>query len=297
MYEQFRGTGVALVTPFKKDQTIDFDSFHRLIDTLINARVEYLVPLGTTGESATISREEKKEIFQFVAKATAERIPLVAGIGGNNTAGILQDFEYFDLKGYEAVLSVSPYYNKPSQEGIYQHYKTLSEHSPLPIILYNVPSRTGSNITSETTLRLARDCPGIIGIKEASGNLDQCAAIIRDKPEGFLVISGDDAITLPMIALGGDGVISVIANAYPAEFGEMTRLCLQGDFRSARILHFRFLEMIHSLFEEGSPSGIKTYLSELGIVENTYRLPVVPVSEKLHKRIRELIRNFNRSQV
>ncbi len=292
MQVQFRGTGVALVTPFKKDQSIDFESFRRLIDHLIGFGVEYLVPLGTTGETATISKEERKEIFLFVAEATAGRIPLVAGIGGNNTAEILHGLGYYDLKGYQAILSVSPYYNKPSQEGIYQHYKTMGEASPLPIILYNVPSRTGSNITAETTLRIARDCPRIIGIKEASGNFDQCESIIRDRPKGFLVISGDDSITLPLVALGGDGVISVVANAFPKDFAEMTRLCLKGDFASARPIHYRLVEIIHTLFEEGSPSGIKAYLSEMGLAENTFRLPVVPVSEKLHQRIRDLIRKY-----
>jgi len=292
MEGQFRGTGVALVTPFKKDQTIDFEAFRRLVDHLIKSGVEYLVPLGTTGETVTISKEERREIFPFVAEATARRVPLVAGIGGNNTAEIIHGFGYYDLKGYQAILSVSPYYNKPSQEGIYQHYRALGAASPLPIILYNVPSRTGSNITAETTLRIARDFPLIIGIKEASGNFDQVETIIRNRPKGFLVISGDDAITLPLVALGGDGVISVVANAFPVDFAEMTRLCLKGDFAAARPLHYKLVEIIHTLFEEGSPSGIKAYLSEMGLSENTFRLPVVPVSEKLHQKIRDLIRKY-----
>ncbi|HVB02822.1 MAG TPA: 4-hydroxy-tetrahydrodipicolinate synthase [Chitinophagaceae bacterium] len=295
MYPHFRGTGVALITPFKSNLQVDYGAFKRLLEHLIAAGVEYLVPLGTTGETATISKEEKKEIFTFVMQTVAGRLPLVAGIGGNNTEDILESFRTMEIAGYQAILSVSPYYNKPSQEGIYQHYKKLAAHSPLPIILYNVPSRTGSNITAETTLRLAADCSNIIGIKEASGDFEQCTAILRHKPKGFLVISGDDAITLPLCALGGDGVISVVANAFPEDFGIMTRLCLKGDFAGARPLHNKLADIIRSLFTEGSPSGIKAYLSEMGLVENVCRLPVVPVSEKFQARIRGYLLEYKKN--
>lgn len=290
--QQFRGTGVAMVTPFHADGSVDYDSLRNVINFLIGHQVEYLVPLGTTGESATISKEEKKAIFQFVKEVNAGRLPLVAGIGGNHTLDILHAFEYFDLTGYDAILSVSPYYNKPSQEGIYQHYKQLATHAPLPIILYNVPSRTGSNVTADTTLRLAHDFKKIIGTKEASGNFDQCMQIIQHRPDGFMVISGDDAITLPLIALGGDGVISVVANAFPKDFAAMTRACLAGDFATARPLHYKLVNIIHTLFSEGSPSGIKAYLKEMGLCENSFRLPVVPVSESLYAKIRHYLAEY-----
>lgn len=288
-HPRFPGTGVALVTPFLEDGDIDFASLTRIIEHLVNGSIDYLVVLGTTGESATLSHDEKQKIFSHVSLVNAGRLPLVAGIGGNDTRSVLHDLAGFELEGYGAILSVSPYYNKPSQEGIYRHYRAVAEASPLPLILYNVPGRTGMNMTAETSLRIARDCPGIIGIKEASGNLDQIMRILRDKPEGFEVISGDDAITLPMIALGASGVISVIGNAYPKRFSDMVRKCLAGDFAGARPDHFRMLEAVDTLFAEGSPSGVKAYLSELGLCGHHSRMPVVPVSDLLMGRIRGLM--------
>lgn len=288
-HPRFPGTGVALVTPFLPNGDIDFESLSRIIEHLVQGSIEYIVVLGTTGESATLSHEEKQKVFSFVSQVNAGRLPLVAGIGGNDTRSVLHDLAGFELEGYGAVLSVSPYYNKPSQEGIYGHYRAVAEASPLPVILYNVPGRTGMNMTAEATLRIARECPSVIGTKEASGNLDQIMRILRDKPEGFEVISGDDAITLPMIALGATGVISVIGNAYPKRFSDMVRKCLAGDFAGARPDHFRMLEAVDTLFAEGSPSGVKAYLHEMGLCGNHFRLPVVPVSETLRERIRGIM--------
>lgn len=287
---QFTGTGIAIVTPFHADGTIDWKSFEKLIGFWIAGKVEYLVVLGTTGESATVHGEEKQEVFSFVAKQVAGRLPLVAGIGGNDTREVIEGFRQFNLTGYSAILSVGPYYNKPNQEGLYQHYKALNDATPLPIMMYNVPSRTGQNITAETQLRIARDCPNIFATKEASGNLDQIMQIIQQKPAHFMVISGDDALTLPMIALGAEGVTSVVANAYPLDFSDMVRACLAGDFEKGRKLHYQYTDIIASLFAEGSPSGIKCYLSEMGLCQNTFRQPVWPVSEGLHGRIRKNVR-------
>ena len=235
--------------------------------------MEYLVVLGTTGESATVHGEEKQEIFSFVSETVKGRLPLVAGIGGNDTREVTDDFHDFDLKGYDAIHSVSPYYNRPNQEGLLQHYKALDATTPLPIIMYNVPSRTGQNVTAETQLRIAHECKNIFATKEASGNFDQIHLIIKNKPEDFMVISGDDAITLPMIAVGGEGVISVVANAYPKGFSDMVRSSLCGKFKEALPLHYKYVDIITSLFAEGSPSGVKAYLSEMGLCANTFRLP------------------------
>lgn len=288
--EKFTGTGIAIVTPFHIDGKIDWDSFKKLIEFWIKGKVEYLVVLGTTGESATIHGEEKQEVFSFVNKVVGGRVPLVAGIGGNDTHKLIEEFKTFNLEGYEAILSVSPYYNKPNQEGLFQHYKALDAAAPLPIIIYNVPSRTGQNMTAYTQLRIARECKSIFATKEASGNFDQINEIIKYKPAGFLVISGDDGITLPMMALGADGVISVVANAYPKDFSDMVRLCLNGKFGEAQQLHYKYTDIITSMFTEGSPSGVKVYLSEMGLCENTFRLPVWPVSVKHHESIRELMK-------
>jgi len=286
---RFAGTGVAVVTPFQADGTVDLPSLTKILEHLIDGQVNYLVMLGTTGESATLDHKEKQQIFSHTCGITAGRLPLVAGIGGNDTSRVLEDIQGFDLTGYSAILSVSPYYNKPSQEGIYRHYQAVAAASPLPVILYNVPGRTSMNMTADTTLRIARDCPNVIGTKEASGNLDQIMRILRGKPEGFEVISGDDAITLPMIALGATGVISVIGNAYPKIFSDMVRKCLAGNFHAARPDHFRLLEAIDTLFAEGSPSGIKAYMHEMGLCENQFRLPVVPVSDTLYSNIRGIM--------
>ena len=288
--EKFTGTGIAIVTPFHIDGKIDWDSFKKLIEFWIKGKVEYLVVLGTTGESATIHGEEKQQVFSFVNETVLGRLPLVAGIGGYDTSDVLEGFKTFDLTGYDAILSVSPYYNKPNQEGLFQHYKILSINAPLPIMMYNVPSRTGQNITAETQLRIAHECKNIFATKEASGNFDQIMQIIKYKPADFMVISGDDGIALPMIALGAEGVTSVVANAYPKDFSDMIRLCLNGKFAEAAQLHYRYTDIINSMFAEGSPSGVKTYLSEMDLCQNTFRQPVWPVSSALHAKIKELMK-------
>jgi 4-hydroxy-tetrahydrodipicolinate synthase len=288
--DKFIGTGIAIVTPFSEDGKIDWDSFKKLVEFWIRGKVNYLVALGTTGESATIHGKEKQEVFSFLAKAVAGRLPLVAGIGGNDTHEVMEGFRNFDLEGYDAILSVSPYYNKPNQEGLFQHYKALNAVTPLPIMMYNVPSRTGQSVSGETTIRIANECKNVFATKEACGNFDQVNYIIKYKPAGFMVISGDDGITLPMIACGADGLVSVVANAYPAEYAEMVRLCLEGKFAEARCLHYRYTDIINSMFAEGSPSGVKAYLSEMGLCKNTFRLPVWPVSSKLHSQIKEMMK-------
>jgi 4-hydroxy-tetrahydrodipicolinate synthase len=288
--KKFTGTGIAIVTPFQADGKIDWNSYKKLIEFWIAGGVEYLVVLGTTGESATIHGEEKQQVFSFVSDAIGGRLPLVAGIGGNDTREVTDGFKKFDLKGYDAILSVSPYYNKPNQEGLFQHYKVLNEATPLPIMMYNVPSRTGMHVTADTQLRIAHECKNIFATKEASGNFEQINQIIKYKPEEFMVISGDDPITLPMIAAGADGLISVVANAYPKDYSDMVRFCLAGDFVEAQKLHLKYTDIIASMFAEGSPSGVKAYLSEMGLCENTFRLPVWKVSEKHYQKIRELMK-------
>lgn len=282
---KFFGTGVAMVTPFQTDGQVDYNALRDLINYLINGGVEYLVSLGTTGESVTLSKDEKKKVWAFTAEVNNGRVPLVAGIGGNNTHEVVNEVKSFDTTGYDAILSASPNYNKPTQEGIYQHYKAIAEASPLPVILYNVPSRTGSNVSAETTVRLAQDFKNIIGMKEASGNFDQLNQIMRDKPEDFLLISGDDPISLPMIALGGAGVISVVGNALPRQFSDMIRLCLKGDFKSAQKGHSSMIEFTRMMFAEGSPAGVKTALKALGVCGDTVRLPLVQVSSTLADKI------------
>ena len=287
--EKFTGTGIAIVTPFHTDGKIDWESFSKLIEFWIKGKVEYLVVLGTTGESATIHGDEKQQVFSFVAKEVDGRLPLVAGIGGSDTSKVIYEYKNFDLKGYDAILTASPAYNKPNQEGIFQHYKALDTVAPLPIIMYNVPSRTGQNVSGETTIRIVKECKKIFATKEACGNFDQINYIIKNKPDHFMVISGDDPITLPMIACGAEGLISVVANAYPLEYAAMVRLCLKGNFNEAQTLHYKFIDIIASMFTEGSPSGVKAYLSEMGLCQNTFRLPVWPVSEKHLANIKELM--------
>jgi 4-hydroxy-tetrahydrodipicolinate synthase len=288
--KKFTGTGIAIVTPFHTDGKIDWDSYKKLIEFWIEGKVEYLVVLGTTGESATVHGEEKQQLFSFVSKTVAGRLPLIAGIGGNDTAEVIEGFKSFDLKGYDAILSVSPYYNKPNQEGLFQHYKALNDATPLPIMMYNVPSRTGMNVTADTQLRIARECRNIFATKEASGNFEQINQIIKYKPAEFMVISGDDPVTLQMIAAGAEGLVSVVANAYPKEYSEMVRLCLAGKFAEAQKLHYKYTDIITSMFAEGSPSGVKAYLSEMGLCQNTFRLPVWKVSEKHQQKIKELMK-------
>lgn len=282
-----KGLGVALVTPFRHDKTIDFDALSNLIENLIEEKADYLVVLGTTGETPALFPEEKKQIREFVKKQVDGRIPLVLGLGGNHTMAVVDEVMNTDLEGFEAILSVVPFYNKPSQEGLIAHYKAIAEASPLPVILYNVPGRTGVNMTAQTTLRLARECDKIIGIKEASGKFEQIEEIIKNKPENFQVISGDDSITYPLMTLGAVGVISVIGNAFPKEFGKMVRLCLDGNFDDALPIHFRFTELFNLLFVDGNPAGVKCTLNALGRIENELRLPLVPTrlstNEKIHK--------------
>lgn len=287
---KFTGTGIAIVTPFDTDGSIDWNSFKKLIEFWIKNKVEYLVVLGTTGESATVHGEEKQSVFSFVSQTVAGRMPLVAGIGGNDTQEVLQGYRGFDLKGYDAILTVSPYYSKPNQEGLFQHYKALDAAAPLPVMMYNVPGRTGQNVTGETTVRIAKECKNIFATKEACGNFDQINHIIKYKPKDFMVISGDDGIALPMIACGADGVISVVANAYPGDFAEMVRLCLAGKFAEAKSIHYKYTDIINSMFAEGSPSGVKAYLAEMGLCQNAFRQPVWPVSEKMQQQIRELMK-------
>lgn len=282
---KFYGTGVAIVTPFESNGEIDYNGLRALINYLIDGGIEYIVSLGTTGESVTLSNDEKKKVWSFTAEVNNGRVPLVAGIGGNNTNEIVNEVKSFNIAGYDAILSSSPAYNKPSQEGIYQHYKAISEVAPLPIILYNVPSRTGSNMAAETTTRLAHDFKNIIGMKEASGNFDQLNQIMRDKPDDFLLISGDDPIALPMIALGGAGVISVVGNALPRQVSDMIRLCLKGDFTAAQKGHSAVIDFTRMMFAEGNPAGIKTALKALGICGDTVRLPLVQVSSTLAEKI------------
>jgi len=288
----FCGTGVAIVTPFLENGDIDQQSLEKLINHLINGKVDYLVVLGTTGENATLDKAEKQQVFSLVNQFNKNRVKLVAGIGGNNTRAIANDFLSYDLTGYSAILSVSPYYNKPSQEGLYQHYKALNDISPLPIIMYNVPGRTGMNVSVDTTIRIAQNCKNIIATKEASGNIEQIMQIIKDKPAGFEVISGDDGITLPLMACGAIGVISVVANAYPKEFSNMVSLCAQEKYSEARPVHEKMLPIIQSMFAEGSPSGVKYYLHKLGVIKETFRLPVVGVNDKHKEKIDQLMKSI-----
>jgi 4-hydroxy-tetrahydrodipicolinate synthase len=289
---KFYGTGIAIVTPFHADGQVDYDGLKNLINYLIDGGVEYIVSLGTTGETATLSSEEKKKIWAFTAELVNGRINLVAGIGGNNTAEVVEQIKSFDTTGYDAILSASPQYNKPTQEGIYQHYKAIAEAAKLPILLYNVPSRTGSNVSADTTVRLARDFKNIVGIKEASGNFDQINQIMRDKPEGFLMISGDDPVSFPMIALGAVGVISVVGNALPRQTSDMIRKCLNHDFKGAEKGHYDLIDITRLCFIEGSPAGVKTALKQLGVCGDTVRLPLVQVSEYTAEKIIKEIQKF-----
>ena len=285
-----KGMGVALITPFKADKSIDFSALARLIEYQIKNGIDFLVVLGTTAETPALTPDEKRRVREFVAERVAGRVPLVLGLGGNNTAGLCDEIRSTDLSAYQAILSVVPYYNKPSQEGIYQHYAAIAQASPLPIILYNVPGRTGVNMTAETTLRLARDfSDNIIAIKEASGNFTQIDDIIKRKPADFMVISGDDGITFPLITLGAVGVISVIGNAFPKEFSRMVRLALEGDFANALLIHHKFTELFSLLFVDGNPAGVKCLLHAMGHIENELRLPLVPTRITTYENIRHVL--------
>ena len=287
------GMGVALITPFKEDESVDYEALIRLVDHLIKSGTDYIVALGTTSESPALSEVEKKEITQIIVKQVNRRIPVVLGVGGNCTRSVISQIENTDFKGVDAVLSVVPYYNKPSQEGIFQHFKAIAKVSPRPVVLYNVPGRTGMNMTAETTLRLAREFNNITAIKEASGNFTQMDDIIKNKPSEFQVISGDDGITFPLIALGAVGVISVIGNAFPKEFSRMVRLALEGDYNSARIIHSRFVELFELLFVDGNPAGVKSMLNMMGFIDNKLRLPLVPTRITTFEKIREVLHKLN----
>ena len=284
--------GVALVTPFKQDKSIDFDALARLLEYQIKSGVDYLVVLGTTAETATLTPDEKHRVRDFVVERVAGRVPLVIGIGGNNTMALVEELRTTDLSPFSAVLSVVPYYNNPSQEGIYQHYREIAKASPIPVILYNVPGRTGVNMTAETTLRLAAEFDNIIGVKEASGNISQMDDIIKNKRDDFMVISGDDGITFPLITLGAVGVISVIGNAFPREFSRMVRLALQGDFARALTIHHRFTELFSLLFVDGNPAGVKCLLHAMGFIENELRLPLVPTRITTYEKIRKVLESL-----
>lgn len=284
----FTGTGVAIITPFTKKGDVDFPALTKLVEHLIKGRVEYIVVLGTTGESVTLSKEEKEQVINHIVKVNKKRLPLVLGVGGNNTNEIVHSLKKSDLSAFSAILSVSPYYNKPSQEGIYQHYKAIAKASPLPIILYNVPGRTGSNMSWETTIRLAKEFKNIIAIKEASGNVEQCMKIIKHRPDNFLIISGDDNLTLPLIASGADGVISVVANAYPQDFSDMVRHALVHDFKTAQKLHYKLMEITEQLFADGNPGGIKHVLSLKKITQPFVRLPLVEPNETVKSKLKKL---------
>jgi len=281
------GTGVALVTPFHKNGDVDYDALTRIIDFVINGKVEYIVTLGTTGETPTLNSAEKRDIVKFTYNAVNGRVPVVAGIGGNNTRELIHELETFPLDGSVAVLSASPYYSKPSQEGIYQHYKALASASPKPILLYNVPGRTSKNVEADTIIRLAHEVENIAGIKEAGGDFAQCIKILRDTPEDFLIVSGDDALALPQMACGMQGVISVAANAFPQQFSEMIRRCLQYDFRKAKSINDKLANAYELMFAENNPAGVKAFMAEKGLLQNYLRLPVVPVSENLQNRIKQ----------
>lgn len=289
MNKTFYGTGVALITPFNADKSIDYQSLEKLLEFQINHGIDYLVVLGTTGESATLNPEEKKALVAFAVRQVAGRIPLVLGIGGNDTLEINHLIETTDLTGIDAILSVSPYYNRPTQEGIYQHYSAIARKSPLPLVMYNVPARTGTNMTAQTTLRLAHEFNNIIAIKEASGNMAQILEIINKKPDHFNVISGDDLLTLPLIAMGAIGIISVAAQAVPAVFSKMVRLGLEGKTDQARQLHYQIQDFMNALFADGSPGGIKAALEIAGLCRNELRLPLVPVNQQVYNLIGQLL--------
>lgn len=290
--QAFIGTGVALVTPFKKDFSVDVEALKRIVNYVIDGGVEYLVVLGTTAESATLTADEKELVISTIKEANNGRLPLVLGVGGNNTIKVVEELKTRDFSGFSAILSVSPYYNKPTQEGIYQHFKMVAENSPLPVILYNVPGRTASNMLPSTVLRLANDFKNVIAIKEAAGDIVQAMKLIQDKPKDFLVISGDDMITLPMVLAGGAGVISVIGEGFPKEFSEMVRLGLQRKVDEAYKLHYLLADSIDMIFEQGNPGGIKEVFKSLGLSENTVRLPLVNVNEDLANRLNAFVKKI-----
>ena len=290
---KFKGLGIALITPFKSDGSIDYDALLRLVEYQIQNGIDFLCIMGTTAETPCLSADEKKALKQILVERVNGRVPLLMGCGGNNTAAVVQELQSNDWSGIDGVLSVCPYYNKPSQEGLYQHFKTIAQASPLPVVLYNVPGRTGVNMSAETTLRLAHDFDNIVAIKEASGNITQMDDIIKNKPDTFDVISGDDGITFPLITLGAVGVISVIGNALPAEFSRMVRMALNGEYEHARIIHHKFAELFKLLFVDGNPAGVKAMLNAMGMVENKLRLPLVPTRITTFEAMRKILNELN----
>jgi len=290
--QKYFGTGVALITPFKDDKSVDYDALERLVNFQIDNEVDYLVVMGTTGEPATLSLEEQKKVKQKIILVNKRRLPLVLGVGGNNTLGVVADLKSLDLSAFDAVLSVSPYYNKPTQEGIYQHFKAISEASPLPIILYNVPGRTAQNMEPKTVIRLANDFENIIAIKEAAGDLDQAKELLQNKPSDFLVISGDDLIALPMILIGGVGVISVIAQGFPKDFSKLIQLGIEGKVDEAFKIQDKLSACINLIFEEGNPAGIKSVLKKMKICDDEVRLPLVKATKKLEQKISNFVDKY-----
>ena len=285
--------GVALITPFKEDESVDYEALARLVDYQLQNGTDYLVVLGTTAETPTLTEEEKKDIINLVVTKVNGRIPIVLGVGGNCTRSVVEKLKNDNFDGIDAILSVVPYYNKPSQEGIYQHYKAIAEATTLPIVLYNVPGRTGVNMTAETTLRIAREFKNVIAVKEASGNITQMDDIIKNKPANFDVISGDDGITFPLITLGAVGIISVIGNAFPREFSRMVRLALRGDYANALTIHHKFAELFKLLFVDGNPAGVKAMLNVMGMIENKLRLPLVPTRITTFEAMRKILDELN----
>ncbi|MFR9165199.1 MAG: 4-hydroxy-tetrahydrodipicolinate synthase [Dysgonomonas sp.] len=288
-----KGMGVALITPFRKDESVDYKALGKLVDYQLKNGTDYIVALGTTAETPTLTEEEKEKILNLIVNRVGGQIPVILGIGGNNTKAITDKIKKTDLANIDAILSVTPYYNKPSQEGLYQHYKAISEASSLPVVLYNVPGRTGVNMTAETTLRIANDCNNVIAVKEASGDITQMDEIIKRKPDSFDVISGDDGVTFPLITLGAIGVISVIGNAFPKEFSRMVRLALAGDYESALTIHHSFSELFKLLFVDGNPAGVKCMLNMMGYIENQLRLPLVPTQITTYEKIRNILIELN----
>ena len=289
---KFKGLGVALVTPFTSDGSIDWEALYRLVEFQISSGADFLCVMGTTAETPTLSAEEKERIRKDLVGRVAGRVPILLGCGGNNTAAVVNELQTADFTGIDGILSICPYYNKPSQEGLYQHFKAIANASPVPVVLYNVPGRTGVNMTAGTTLRLAREFDNIVAIKEASGNISQMDDIIKNKPENFDVISGDDGITFPLITLGAVGVISVIGNALPREFSRMVRLGLKGEYRQALHIHHKFTELFKLLFVDGNPAGVKALLNEMGLIENYLRLPLVPAQLNTERRISEIVKEL-----
>ncbi len=287
------GVGVAMVTPFTPDGRVDYEALARMIDYVIEGGVDYIVALGTTAETPTLYMQERAVIAMYITNHIAGRVPLVMGVGGNSTSEVLDQLREFDLRGVDAILSVTPYYNKPSQEGLYQHFKVVSEHSPLPIILYNIAGRTGVNMTVETTLRIARDFDNVIGVKEASGNIDQIQSVIDNRPEGFLVLAGDDGIAVDIMRRGGDGVISVAANCFPTKFMNSVNLAKQGEYDKALEAYEEMDEAVNALFAEGNPTGVKCALSTMGLISNRMRLPLVSGTPELEAKFRDLIAKYD----